>query len=184
MFDDRHGPVPDDVRYLVEFLNTVDIENGTDELAESSSFARWLGATKLIHRRTLASARELRAARTLRDGLRAVAASNSGQSSDRQALDAAGRVLDALPIHLQVVTSGSPLAAAGEGVAVALATIGVAYVSAVERDRLARIKLCAAPNCRWAYWDSSKNASRRWCAMGVCGARSKMRDYRMRKSIP
>jgi len=180
MFDDEHGPVPDDVRCLIEFLNTVDIETGTDALAESSSFAQWLSSTRLVRRRALPNARELRVARTLRDGLRAVAASNSGQSSDHRMLDAASRVLDALPIHLRVVTSGAPLEAKGEGVGEALARIGVAYASAIVRSRFARIKLCAAPNCRWAYWDNSKNGSRRWCAMGVCGARSKMRDYRER----
>lgn len=37
------------------------------------------------------------------------------------------------------------------------------------------VKEC--PSCRWLFADRSRNRSRRWCDMQVCGARSKMRRY-------
>jgi predicted RNA-binding Zn ribbon-like protein len=43
-------------------------------------------------------------------------------------------------------------------------------------DRLARVKRCA--QCSWLFLDRSRNASRRWCSMGECGAQVKMRRYR------
>ncbi|MEK1887473.1 MAG: CGNR zinc finger domain-containing protein [Phyllobacterium sp.] len=41
--------------------------------------------------------------------------------------------------------------------------------------RLERIKIC--PNCHWLYFDESRNRSRRWCDMNVCGNRAKARRY-------
>ncbi|MFI5938253.1 CGNR zinc finger domain-containing protein [Actinoplanes sp. NPDC051494] len=43
-----------------------------------------------------------------------------------------------------------------------------------------RMKLCAAPDCRWAFHDGSRNGGSRWCSMAVCGNRYKTRAYRQR----
>jgi predicted RNA-binding Zn ribbon-like protein len=45
------------------------------------------------------------------------------------------------------------------------------------------IKKC--PGCGWLFLDGSRNRSRRWCDMQVCGSRDKMRRYyRWRRSMP
>jgi len=44
----------------------------------------------------------------------------------------------------------------------------------------ARLKVC--PNCHWLFIDRSKNRSRTWCDMAVCGNRAKARlHYRKKK---
>jgi predicted RNA-binding Zn ribbon-like protein len=43
-----------------------------------------------------------------------------------------------------------------------------------------RIKACRADDCRWAYVDTSRNRSRQWCEMAVCGNRAKARRFRSR----
>jgi predicted RNA-binding Zn ribbon-like protein len=43
------------------------------------------------------------------------------------------------------------------------------------------MKACAADDCQWAFYDSSKNRSRTWCSMDVCGHRAKTRAYRARR---
>jgi predicted RNA-binding Zn ribbon-like protein len=43
-----------------------------------------------------------------------------------------------------------------------------------------RLKACAADNCQWAFYDHSRNHSRVWCSMDVCGNREKVRSYRER----
>lgn len=48
-----------------------------------------------------------------------------------------------------------------------------------EPARLARIKIC--PNCHWLYFDESRNRSRRWCDMSVCGNRAKVKRHYDRK---
>ncbi|QND53996.1 hypothetical protein HB779_20450 [Phyllobacterium sp. 628] len=53
----------------------------------------------------------------------------------------------------------------------------------LEPQRLERIKIC--PNCHWLYFDESRNRSRRWCDMTVCGNRAKaQRHYRRNKDQP
>jgi predicted RNA-binding Zn ribbon-like protein len=38
-----------------------------------------------------------------------------------------------------------------------------------------RVKIC--PSCRWLFMDRSKNKSRNWCDMKVCGNRAKARKH-------
>jgi predicted RNA-binding Zn ribbon-like protein len=45
---------------------------------------------------------------------------------------------------------------------------------------LATVRKCAAPDCGWLFVDGTKNRSRRWCDMRVCGNRDKVRRYRRR----
>ncbi|MGV3552361.1 CGNR zinc finger domain-containing protein [Rhizobium sp.] len=42
-----------------------------------------------------------------------------------------------------------------------------------------RLKIC--PNCAWLFLDRSKNRSRTWCDMAVCGNRAKARLHYRRK---
>ncbi len=43
-----------------------------------------------------------------------------------------------------------------------------------------RIKTCPGETCGWKFLDRSKNRSRRWCDMTVCGNVAKARKYRAR----
>jgi len=43
-----------------------------------------------------------------------------------------------------------------------------------------RVKHCANHDCRWLFYDVSKNFSRRWCAMDDCGTKDKVRRFRQR----
>ena len=43
-----------------------------------------------------------------------------------------------------------------------------------------RIKECGDPTCRWLFFDSSKNHTRRWCDMKTCGNRMKARRHQAR----
>lgn len=48
-----------------------------------------------------------------------------------------------------------------------------------------RLKACARPSCRWAYYDHSRNRSGRWCTMAGCGNAVKMQKaYASRKGRP
>lgn len=44
-----------------------------------------------------------------------------------------------------------------------------------------RMKLCANPECRWVFYDETRNRSRRWCISAECGNVSKVRAFRARK---
>lgn len=56
--------------------------------------------------------------------------------------------------------------------------IGRAAGRLVLSPRLGRIRACAAADCGWWFVDDTKNHSRRWCDMKICGNREKIRRYR------
>jgi predicted RNA-binding Zn ribbon-like protein len=56
--------------------------------------------------------------------------------------------------------------------------IAAAAVDLLRHGPLDRLKLCQA--CPWLFLDLSRNQSRRWCSMNVCGGTLKMRRYRAR----
>jgi predicted RNA-binding Zn ribbon-like protein len=43
------------------------------------------------------------------------------------------------------------------------------------------VKQCPGHGCGWIFLDLTKNGSRRWCEMEVCGTRHKIRRYRDRR---
>ncbi len=43
-----------------------------------------------------------------------------------------------------------------------------------------RVRECAARDCAWLFLDRSRNGSRRWCDMAVCGNREKARRFQSR----
>jgi predicted RNA-binding Zn ribbon-like protein len=63
-----------------------------------------------------------------------------------------------------------------EPVDLATARSALRLIAMPEPDRL---KIC--PNCGWLFIDRSKNKSRAWCDMAVCGNRAKARLHYQRK---
>jgi predicted RNA-binding Zn ribbon-like protein len=49
-------------------------------------------------------------------------------------------------------------------------------------DAMSRVRACGSETCRWLFLDTSKNHTRRWCDMKVCGNRMKARRYQARIS--
>ena len=58
--------------------------------------------------------------------------------------------------------------------------IGRAAGRLVVSPRLAKVRACAASDCGWWFVDDTKNRSRRWCDMKICGNREKLRRFRSR----
>src|ERR1700730_3508732 len=48
-------------------------------------------------------------------------------------------------------------------------------------DAMDRIRACGVDTCRWLFLDTSKNHTRRWCNMRVCGNRMKARRFQARR---
>ncbi|UCF20680.1 MAG: ABATE domain-containing protein [Gemmatimonadota bacterium] len=46
---------------------------------------------------------------------------------------------------------------------------------------LSRVRLCESETCGWLFLDQSRNRTRRWCDMSVCGNRAKARRHYQRK---
>jgi predicted RNA-binding Zn ribbon-like protein len=44
------------------------------------------------------------------------------------------------------------------------------------------MRVCANPDCRWVFYDRSRNQQGHWCDMAVCGNRLKNRRLRARQA--
>jgi predicted RNA-binding Zn ribbon-like protein len=44
-----------------------------------------------------------------------------------------------------------------------------------------RVRACDNPECRWLFLDTSKNHTRRWCDMKLCGNRMKARRFKAQR---
>lgn len=45
-------------------------------------------------------------------------------------------------------------------------------------ENVEKVRACANPECRWLFLDTSKNHTRRWCDMKLCGNRMKARRFK------
>ena len=86
---------------------------------------------------------------------------------------AAAAALDRLLLELPLTAVSAPegLAPASGGMRGALAQLAVLATTARIRGTWARLKICQGEACQWAFYDTSRNRSKRWCSTEVCGAR-------------
>ncbi len=63
------------------------------------------------------------------------------------------------------------------GVAAVLGPVALSAVELLTRSP-GRLKQCPGRHCGWLFLDATRNASRRWCEMAVCGNRAKQRRRR------
>lgn len=50
-------------------------------------------------------------------------------------------------------------------------------------DHLAFVRTCSSKTCQWLFVDTSKNHRRRWCSMKLCGNRTKVRRFYVRRKM-
>ncbi|GAA4989878.1 putative RNA-binding Zn ribbon-like protein [Nonomuraea thailandensis] len=156
--------MPFSAELVRDFVNTFDVEAQADELSSPAELAVWLRERGLAGPRDRATDDDLQTAHALREALRAALRREPADLPD-------------LPLRVEVRGEGPELVPAVEGVRGGLARIAAASLGA-SWDRL---KVCAEGTCQWAFIDLSKNRSRSWCSMRVCGNRTKTRAYRARK---
>ncbi|MGJ7419459.1 CGNR zinc finger domain-containing protein [Streptomyces cinereoruber] len=166
---------------LVEaFANTVDVEEGSDEIATPAGLTRWLEDRGLLDAPGTIPDEVHRSYLALRAGLREELGAHVGDVPDPGLLAEADRVLAAHPVR---VTAHGTLVPSAElpPEREPLALLAIAWSELVAAGDAARLKRCAEHTCGWAFWDVSKNRSRRWCSMRVCGNRNKSRAYASRQ---
>jgi predicted RNA-binding Zn ribbon-like protein len=55
------------------------------------------------------------------------------------------------------------------------------FASMLAAGDVARIKVCANPDCGWVMYDESRNRTRQWCEATECGNLIKVRRFRQRQ---
>ncbi len=180
------NPAPGRLELVQDFVNTLDLEDGKDDLDTPAKLWSWFAERELLAPEDpIPSAAERATALELREGIRAILYSNNTGVSDPVALECLDRCEDNLHIHLRVhLGRERPLVLEAEdgGVQGALGKLLTIVFEAMLDGTWTNFKACARSSCRWAFYDISKNHSGRWCRMATCGNREKVTSYRLRRS--
>jgi len=149
----------------------VELLDGFDALAG------WLGEAHLVTPtdvRTVPARQHpqlLRWTRRLRDAGRQVVDRDVPRAADARDLDAIVAEVPVRLTHSGVSESNTPIKAAAPHDRIRLA-LALAVLDATRLDR-SRVRRCGRQGCVLLFFDTSKNSTRRWCDMAVCGNRVK-----------
>jgi predicted RNA-binding Zn ribbon-like protein len=175
---------PNDLELVIDFVNTLDPDDGVDQLASADGLAAWLTAQRLHQPAETEPIREAdrQQAIRLREALRTLMLANNGATPDQGATYELERVARSGQLSVHFPADGSALLAPrAEDFAGTLAKVLVPVAEALRDGSWQRVKACRADDCRWGFYDNSRNRSGVWCDMAVCGNRTKVRAYRRRK---
>ncbi|SFJ88791.1 CGNR zinc finger domain-containing protein [Thermoflavimicrobium dichotomicum] len=62
-----------------------------------------------------------------------------------------------------------------------ISQIAASFAELVTYEDVRRIKICANDDCRWIFFDESRNRARHWCDSRLCGNLLKVRRFRAKK---
>jgi predicted RNA-binding Zn ribbon-like protein len=195
----EHKLAPPSLLLVQAFVNTVDVELGTDTLARADDARAWLASAGLagadLAGADLAGAdlagedgagAGLRLAREVRRSIRAMIGRNTGgKPLTEDELQPLRQVSLDAPPRLEPAASGEirlEVASCGHRVAGGLAGLLIAIRDAQADGSWSRLKLCGNPDCQWAFYDRSHSRRGAWCDMASCGNRLKNRNLRARRA--
>jgi predicted RNA-binding Zn ribbon-like protein len=173
--------VPPAVRLVRDFVNTMEPQVDEEQLTTPGRLQEWLAGHHLLPAGARVGPADLARATAIREGLRSVLLDHAGHDADAATLDRLDRALADVPVRLSFAGGHIRLAPTGDG-NVGLAGLIDAIRVCREDGTWDRLKVCARDTCRWAFYDASRNQTRRWCSMAGCGNRVKMRRAYARRA--
>ncbi|MCW2995606.1 MAG: hypothetical protein JWQ18_3101 [Conexibacter sp.] len=177
------APAPGRLGLVQAFVNAFwDLDGGgEDEWRDAAAYGRWLGARGFGDGAGPSEADRERAI-ALREALRGMARRHH-EADDAPAPELA--VLDdiarTVTLRVRFADGAAPRhEPAGSGSDAALALVLGVVAEAMADGTWSRCKACPGPHCGWLFYDGSRNRSRQWCSMELCGNRVKGREFRAR----
>jgi predicted RNA-binding Zn ribbon-like protein len=179
----KQQQAPGELEVVRTFVNTVDREEGEEQLSSPTALVSWLVEQGLAPVGTHASPEDLRRAVGVREALRVVLRAHNGGDpappGTYQTLDDA--VCRAqVRLRFREQDAAAALESEADGVDGAVGRILTIVQESIAQGTWIRLKACREHTCEWAFYDHTKNRSGAWCNMGVCGNRAKARAYRER----
>jgi predicted RNA-binding Zn ribbon-like protein len=173
--------VPPGLATIRSFINTGESEPRIEHLESPAALAAWLAEHDLAPPDEARTDADLARTLRVREALRAFAAGNTGEPVPAEAVAVLEEQRRRSKLGVVFAADGSaPIVAAASGIDGALGAVLAIVAHAVHDGSWPRLKACADPTCRWAFYDSSRSHRRAWCSMEVCGNRNKVRAYRRR----
>lgn len=174
---------PGRLALLQRFVNSYnhDFPPDWDRIGTRAKAQAWLRAKRLVAQDDRVTEADVARLRELREAIRALALANHGDDLAEDAAEAIRRAGAAARLRVAVDDTGrTTLEAAQGGADAAVATLLGILHEAQLTGQWPRLKGCR--HCGYAFFDRSKNRSAAWCAMSICGNRTKNRAYYRRRS--
>lgn len=177
--------IPEELHLVESFANSVDVDIAQDDLDSPARFGRWLAAHGFPG--VEPDDRELTLSVGMRDALRDELIAHHDHLQSPAARTRLDGFAERIPLRASFEGAGpATLVPAGHGVTAMLGAVLAAMVLAEREGGWHRLKICREETCQRVFFDKSKNQSKTWCSMQVCGNRSKTRTYRdrQRETLP
>lgn len=181
--DAEAKPAPEPLRTVQALINTVDLESGRDRLGARADAEPWLVAHGLVPDGVTVGQTDLDTLVAFREALRGLLVHHTAGTVPATATIAELNAVAAdAAVTVTVDDTGAVrVGAVGDSVRDALAGM-LLVIEAAQRDGTwSHLKACANDECRWAFYDRSRNHGGTWCDMSACGNRLKNRDFRARR---
>jgi predicted RNA-binding Zn ribbon-like protein len=180
--DNYRRPEPSD--FLHDFDSLVDFCNRTDALSRSDAEAQRESAK----RQPSGAAACLDRAKALRRTIYAIfSALAGGEAPPEAAFEALNDLHAEAAGHARILRSGAQFEwgwdSSGAKADRLLWPLVRSAALLLTSPELKRLRQCDGHNCTWLFLDKSKNRSRRWCTMDICGNRAKSRRHYARTRI-
>jgi len=169
---------PGELEHLRQFVNTRDLELGTELLRSPDNLREWFTARGLTRPDEAVDQAAFERAIALREAFRALLLANA--TGERPPATALGTVTVAG--QRATLRAAGDLRLAPTGPDAGLARLLAIAVVAQADGTWARLKACPGRACQWALYDRTRSRTRTWCAAAKCGARTRSREYRRRKA--
>jgi predicted RNA-binding Zn ribbon-like protein len=179
-------PAPMPLLLVQALLNTRELEESTDLLSDSDTAGAWLAGAGLLAADGELGPAELELVRDVREAIRSMVEAGvavGGNDSGGADLEPVRRLADRHYAKLTVRVGGVLALENARDQDVEDRLFGLLLIirQAQEDGTWWRLKVCANPDCQWAFYDRSRNQQGNWCDMAVCGNRIKNRHLRARR---
>lgn len=176
------GELKQEIDLLVDFVNTRDVEEGTDSIDKPAKLGEWIAEYTGEYLPQLDD-RDVERLHGLRESLRALMLANNGGEPGEGALGPIREAAERSRFRLSFdAADGLSLIPARADLSGFESSLLLALEHLQCHEAWPRLKACTDESCQWAFYDNTRNRSRTWCSMDVCGNRQKTRRYRSRKA--
>ena len=174
-------PAPHDLAVIEDFVNTRDLEDDEDALNIPAALSNWLAGHGLVEPGEAFDHEDLARASAVREALRALLLANNDGELDPAAPATLSAAADRARLTVTVDADGRARVEPRAGGIDRVFGRLLGIVARAQADGTwERMKACPWHTCHVAFYDHSRNRSRTWCSMAVCGNRAKAQTYRRR----
>lgn len=110
-----------------------------------------------------------------------------GEVLRQEDLEELNRTLAKAPFYVRVITADKEsgyqqeMVSTASGWELVMARIAASFAELLLPAHVQRVKICDNEDCRWVFYDESRNRVRRWCDDKMCGNLMKVRRFRERQ---